>query len=334
MALPDDRAPIGRDDRRASAGPGVLGRDPMLVDAAGTVEPAAAGVGAVLQITPPPARSRSGRAGRWIRRNPLSVVGAAIVLALITMALLAPYLPLPSPIRMNVPKRFSPPGADFWFGTDHLGRDVLSRVVHGAAFSLTIGGMTILLAGVPGVLVGILAAAAPSRVAAFLMRALDVLMSFPALLLAVAVGAALGTGGRSIVIALAVVYFPRIARMTRGIALSVMTQEYVTASRALGTSLRRLLLRTVVPNCLSVVIVQCSLYFAEVLLAEAALSFLGLGEAPPRPTWGNMLYEAQKNMRNAPWLAIFPGAAIAVSVFGLNLFGDAVRDAMDPRLRT
>jgi len=106
------------------------------------------------------------------------------------------------------------------------------------------------------------------------------------------------------------------------------------AMQVYGMSARRLILRTVVPNCLSVVIVQCSLYFAEVLLAEAALSFLGLGEAPPRPTWGNMLYEAQKNMRNAPWLAIFPGAAIAISVFGLNLFGDAVRDAMDPRLRT
>jgi peptide/nickel transport system permease protein len=268
-----------------------------------------------------------------MRRNPLSVVGAVIVLALVAMALLAPYLPLANPVRMNVPKRFSPPSAQFWFGTDHLGRDVFSRVVHGSAFSLAIGGMTILLAGVPGVLAGIFAATASSWVAALLMRALDVLMSFPALLLAVAVGAALGTGGRSIVIALAVVYFPRIARMTRGIALSVMTQEYVTASRALGTSASRLLLRTVVPNCLSVVIVQCSLYFAEVLLAEAALSFLGLGEAPPRPTWGNMLYEAQKNMRNAPWLAIFPGAAIAVSVFGLNLFGDAVRDAFDPKTR-
>ena len=122
--------------------------------------------------------------------------------------------------------------------------------------------------------------------------------------------------------------------MTRGIALSVLAQEYVTASRAFGTSARRLIARTVVPNCLSVVVVQCNLYFAEVLLAEAALSFLGLGEAPPRPTWGNMLYEAQRNMRNAPWIAIFPGAAIALSVFGLNLFGDAVRDAMDPRLRT
>jgi peptide/nickel transport system permease protein len=283
---------------------------------------------------PGPGRTPAARARRWARKNPLSVVGAAIVLGLVAMALLAPSLPLHDPIRMNVARRFSPPGPTYWFGTDHLGRDVFSRIVHGAGFSLTIGALTILLAGVPGVLVGILGATAPTRLAGLIMRGLDVLMSFPSLLLAVAVGAALGTGGRSIVIALAVVYFPRIARMTRGIALSVMTQEYVTAARALGAPGGRLLLRTVVPNCLSVVIVQCSLYFAEVLLAEAALSFLGLGEAPPRPTWGNMLYEAQKNMRNAPWIAIFPGAAIAVSVLGLNLFGDAVRDAMDPRLRT
>lgn len=315
----DERAePMGRDVGAAGAARGVDGGAPRVTPA-----------GAL-----PPRRTARARIRSWVRKNPLSVVGAAIVLTLVAMAVLAPYLPLQNPVRMNVPKRFSPPGGAFWFGSDHLGRDVFSRVVHGAAFSLTIGAMTILLSGVPGVLVGILGAAAPPRLSGLVMRALDVLMSFPSLLLAVAVGAALGTGGRSIVIALSVVYFPRIARMTRGMALSVMAQEYVTASRALGTSALRLVLRTVVPNCLSVVIVQCSLYFAEVLLAEAALSFLGLGEAPPRPTWGNMLYEAQRNMRNAPWLAIFPGAAIAVSVFGLNLFGDAVRDAMDPRLRT
>lgn len=271
---------------------------------------------------------------RWMRRNPLSVAGSAIMLTLLVLALSAPLLPLRDPVRMNVPKRFTPPGADFWFGTDHLGRDVLSRIVHGSRFSLTIGALTILLAGVPGVVVGVLGATAPPRLGDLIMRGLDLIMSFPSLLLAVAVGAALGTGGQSIVIALSVVYFPRIARMTRGMALSVMTQEYVTAARGLGASAGRLLGRTVLPNCLSVVVVQCSLYFAEVLLAEAALSFLGLGESPPRPTWGSMLYEAQKNMRNAPWIAIFPGSAIAVAVFGLNLFGDAVRDAMDPRLRT
>jgi len=285
-------------------------------------------------VVTPGARSPWVRAQRWLRQNPLSVAGSAIVLLLVVTAAAAPFLPLENPVRMNISKRFSPPSATNWFGTDHLGRDVLSRVVHGAGFSLTIGALTILLAGVPGVLIGILGASAPDRPAALIMRALDVLMSFPSLLLAVAVAAALGTGGRSIVIALSVVYFPRIARMTRGIALSVLTQEYVVATRALGASGWRLTARTVLPNCLSVVIVQCSLYFAEVLLAEAALSFLGLGEAPPRPTWGNMLYEAQKNMRNAPWIAIFPGSAIAISVFGLNLFGDAVRDAMDPRLRT
>ena len=160
-----------------------------------------------LLIAAPRRRTGWARVRRWMRRNPLSVAGAAIVLGLVLMAILAPYLPLQNPVRMNVSKRFTPPGAAFWFGSDHLGRDVLSRVVNGAGFSLAIGAFTMLLAGVPGVLVGILGATAPPRVAGLVMRALDVLMSFPALLLAVAVGAALGTGGRSIVIALSVVYF-------------------------------------------------------------------------------------------------------------------------------
>jgi peptide/nickel transport system permease protein len=286
-----------------------------------------------LVVTRTPVEGWAGAVHR-LRRNRLSVVGSVIVALLVAMALFAPYLGLADPVKLNVARRFTSPGAEFWFGTDHLGRDILSRVLHGARFSLTIGMLTILAAGVPGVLVGILGAVAPARMAAVIMRGMDLLMSFPPLLLAIAVAAALGTGGRSIVIALSVVYFPRIVRVTRAVALSVLAQEFVVAARALGSSGRRLIGRTILPNCLSVVIVQVSLYFAEVLLAEAALSFLGLGEAPPRPTWGNMLYEAQKNMRNAPWIAVFPGAAIAVSVLGLNLFGDAVRDAMDPRMRT
>jgi peptide/nickel transport system permease protein len=283
---------------------------------------------------PRTASGAAGRAFRQLRRNTLSIVGSGIVLALVAVAVAAPFLPLIDPVKLNVPKRFIAPDGQFWFGTDHLGRDVFSRVLHGARFSLTVGALTILCAGLPGVLAGVLAATASVRPASVIMRVMDFLMSFPPLLLAIAVAAALGTGGRSIVIALGVVYFPRIARVTRAVALSVVAQDYVVAARALGTSAARLLGRTVLPNCLSVVVVQCSLYFAEVLLAEAALSFLGLGESPPRPTWGNMLYEAQKNMRNAPWIAVFPGAAIAVSVLGLNLFGDAVRDAMDPRMRT
>jgi peptide/nickel transport system permease protein len=280
------------------------------------------------------AATGSRRALRQLRRSPLSVAGAAIVLGLVAIAILAPHLGLADPVKLNVSRRFAAPGGEFWFGTDHLGRDVFSRVLHGARFSLVIGSLTILCAGVPGLLVGILGAAASPRVANLIMRAMDFLLSFPPLLLAIAVAAAVGTGGRSIVVALSVVYFPRIARVARSIALSVMAQDYVVAASALGASAWRLVGRTVLPNCLSVIVVQCSLYFAEVLLAEAALSFLGLGESPPRPTWGNMLYESQKHMRNAPWLAIFPGIAIAISVFGLNLFGDAVRDAMDPRMRT
>ncbi|RPI01411.1 MAG: ABC transporter permease, partial [Zetaproteobacteria bacterium] len=193
---------------------------------------------------------------------------------------------------------------------------------------------TMLLAALPGVLLGIAAGVSSARVSGVVMRLMDLLMSFPPLLLAVAVAAALGTGTRSIIIALGVVYLPRIVRVTRGIALSVVAQEYIVAAQALGSPRWRLILRTVLPNCLSVVVVQLSLYFAEVLLAEAALSFLGLGEPPPTPPWGNILQDSQKYIRNAPWIAIFPGCAIAVSVLGLNLFGDAVRDAMDPRLRT
>jgi ABC-type dipeptide/oligopeptide/nickel transport system permease subunit len=281
-----------------------------------------------------PRGERTGKMWRQFRRNRLSLAGGAIVLCLAVVALAGPYLGLPSPVRLNIPQRFLPPGAGHWFGTDQLGRDVLSRVVHGAHVSLLASFLTMLGAGLPGVLLGILAGVSSGRASALIMRSMDLLMSFPPLLLAVAVAAALGTGTRSIIIALGVVYFPRIVRVTRGVALSVVAQEYIVAAEALGSRRWRLFLRTVMPNCLSVVVVQLSLYFAEVLLAEAALSFLGLGEPPPTPTWGNILQDSQKYIRNAPWIAIFPGCAIAVSVLGLNLFGDAVRDAMDPRLRT
>ena len=286
-------------------------------------------------IPPPPTPGeRLVQVWRKLSRNRLSLVGSLIVLSLLLVAVAAPFLGLPSPVKLNIAQRFLPPGPGHWFGTDQLGRDVLSRVVHGARVSLMASLFTMIAAGLPGVLLGITAGVSSARIAGVIMRLMDLLMSFPPLLLAVAIAAALGTGTRSIIIALGVVYLPRIVRVTRGIALSVVAQEYIVAAQALGTPRWRLILRTVLPNCLSVVVVQLSLYFAEVLLAEAALSFLGLGEPPPTPTWGNILQDSQKYIRNAPWIAVFPGCAIAVSVLGLNLFGDAVRDAMDPRLRT
>jgi peptide/nickel transport system permease protein len=282
----------------------------------------------------PVRRQRIGRMWRQLSRNRLSLAGSVIVLSLVFLALAAHHLGLKNPVRLVLPERFLPPGPGHWFGTDQYGRDVLSRVIYGARVSLMTSVLTMLAAGIPGVGLGIFAGIASSRVSGVIMRSMDLLMSFPPLLLAVAVAAALGTGTRSIIMALSVVYLPRIARVTRGIALSVVAQEYIQAARALGTSRWRLFWRTVLPNCLSVVVVQLSLYFAEVLLAEAALSFLGLGEPPPTPTWGNILQDSQKYIRDAPWIAVFPGCAIALSVLGLNLFGDAVRDAMDPRLRT
>jgi peptide/nickel transport system permease protein len=280
------------------------------------------------------ALERVARAWRKIRQNRLSLVGSLIVMSLVLVAFSAPFLDLASPVKLNVSYRFLPPGRGHWFGTDQLGRDVLSRVVYGARVSLMASFSTMVVAALPGVFLGMVAGVSSARIAGVIMRLMDLLMSFPPLLLAVAVAAALGTGTRSIVIALSVVYLPRIVRVTRGIALTVVAQEYILAAQALGSPRWRLVLRTVLPNCLSVVVVQLSLYFAEVLLAEAALSFLGLGEPPPTPTWGNILQDAQKYIRNAPWIAVFPGCAIALSVLGLNLFGDAVRDAMDPRLRT
>jgi peptide/nickel transport system permease protein len=300
----------------------------------GTMRAETSGIRSVDEPARPPRGERAGKMWRQFRRNRLSLAGGAIVLCLVVVALAGPHLGLPSPVRLNIPQRFLPPGAGHWFGTDQLGRDVLSRVVHGAQVSLLASFLTMLGAGLPGVLLGILAGVSSGRAGALIMRSMDLLMSFPPLLLAVAVAAALGTGTRSIIIALGVVYFPRIVRVTRGVALSVVAQDFIVAAEALGSPRWRLILRTVMPNCLSVVVVQLSLYFAEVLLAEAALSFLGLGEPPPTPTWGNILQDSQKYIRNAPWIAIFPGCAIAVSVLGLNLFGDAVRDAMDPRLRT
>jgi peptide/nickel transport system permease protein len=180
---------------------------------------------------------REGVARTWrqLRRNWLSLAGSLIVASLVVVAIVAPYLGLSNPVKLNLAERFAPPGARHWFGTDQFGRDVLSRVLYGSRVSLTASVLTMLGAGLPGVLLGMVAGVASTRAASLIMRSMDLLMSFPPLLLAVAVAAALGTGTRSIIIALSVVYFPRIVRVTRGVALSVIAQEYIVAAQALGT---------------------------------------------------------------------------------------------------
>src|SRR5262245_57100666 len=229
-------------------------------------------------------------------------------------------------------ERFTPPGPSFWLGTDNFGRNLLSRVVYGARLSLEIGFGVMVLSGLAGTLIGA-AAGYYRRLDDVLMRAMDALMAFPAVLLAIGIAAALGPSMGNAMIALTAVYTPRTARIVRAAVLVVRELEYVQAARAAGAHHSRVLLRHVLPNCLAPLIVQLTFIFAYAVLTEAILSFLGMGPQPPTPTWGNIIAEGRGYMREAPWIALFPGLAIAVTVLGLNLLGDGLRDALDPRLR-
>lgn len=273
------------------------------------------------------------RAGvlRKLARNPLSILGALILLAAVVVAIGAPYLATSDPVKLAIPDRLQAPSSEHWFGTDHYGRDVYSRVVYGARISLRVASLACVLAALTGGLIGLLAGLAGGRVEAWLMRITDVFLAFPSLLLAIGISAALGQGETSIILALWLVYTPRFARLTRAVVLEIRQRDFIAAAEAAGARPGRLALRHVVPNVLSPIIVQVSVYFSEMLLSEAALSFLGLGTPPPAPTWGNILSDGRDFMRIAPWISIFPGLTIFVTVLGINLLGDGLRDALDPR---
>jgi peptide/nickel transport system permease protein len=269
--------------------------------------------------------------GRMVRHRVL--VGGLLLCALVVAAaLLADAIQRQAPERMRVRDAFSRPGAAYPFGADNLGRDVYSRVVHGARLSLLIGLATVGLTAVGGTALGC-AAGYFRGWDEPIMRAMDALMSFPAILLAVAITAALGPSAVNAVIALAAVYVPRTARIVRASVLVVRELEYVQAARSAGASQFRVLALHVLPNCLGPLIVQLTFVFAYAVLAEAALSFLGMGPPPPTPTWGNIIAEGRDYLREAPWICVFPGAAISLTVLGLNLLGDGLRDALDPRMR-
>jgi peptide/nickel transport system permease protein len=269
--------------------------------------------------------------GRMVRHRVL--LGGLLLCALVVAAaLLADAIQRQAPERMRVRDAFSRPGAAYPFGADNLGRDVYSRVVHGARLSLLIGLATVGLTAVGGTALGC-AAGYFRGWDEPIMRAMDALMSFPAILLAVAITAALGPSAVNAVIALAAVYVPRTARIVRASVLVVRELEYVQAARSAGASQFRVLALHVLPNCLGPLIVQLTFVFAYAVLAEAALSFLGMGPPPPTPTWGNIIAEGRDYLREAPWICVFPGAAISLTVLGLNLLGDGLRDALDPRMR-
>jgi len=271
---------------------------------------------------------------RWLSllsRRKITLAGAVIMVAISVVAVLAPFI-AGDPARMDVAVRLSRPSATHWFGTDDVGRDVLSRVVYGARLSLVVGIWVVVLSFILGVGSGVVAGhfRALDNV---VMRVMDGLMAFPAIILAIALMASLGPSTMNVIVAIGIVYAPRVARVVRGSVLVIRETSYVEAARALGASDIWLIGRHILPNCLSPVIVQGSFVFAAAVLTEAALSFLGVGVPPYVPSWGNILSEGRLYLQQAPWLVLYPGAAIMLNIFGLDLFGDGVRDLLDPKIR-
>jgi peptide/nickel transport system permease protein len=270
---------------------------------------------------------------RRLRRNRAAITGGAIVTAFIVVAILAPILVPFNPIQGDLKDRLQPPNATHWLGTDELGRDIFSRVLFGARISLQIQIVAVLLALVIGVTLGSVGGYLGGHVDNLIMRAMDVLLAFPSIFLALAIIAALGTGLFNLMLAAGIASVPQFARIVRASILSLKEREFVEAALALGSSSNRIMFRHLLPNCLAPIIVQSTLRMATVLLTASGLSFLGLGVQPPTPEWGAMLSNARSYLIVAPHVATIPGVAIMVVVVGFNLFGDGLRDTLDPRLR-
>lgn len=279
-------------------------------------------------------RSRLRATVETVLRNRLAVTGLVILVVLVLVALLAPLIAPYAINEVDVPNRLSGPSIEHWFGTDELGRDVFSRVVIASRVSLQVGFIAVSIALALGVPVGLVSGYYGGRVDSILMRLMDILFSIPAIVLAIAIVAALGSSIVNAMIALGIVYTPIFARITRGSVLSLRDAVFVRAARSVGATDGRILRTHILPNVIAPIIVQTSLSLAFAILAEAALSFLGLGVRPPAPAWGRMLSDAQGFLQQAPWMAIFPGLAIFVTVFAFNAFGDGLRDALDPQQRS
>jgi peptide/nickel transport system permease protein len=272
--------------------------------------------------------------GRLLRvvGHPAGALGAALVLLLIVVALAAPLLSPHSPVTQSFKRLLSPSGLNL-LGTDEFGRDILSRIIFGARISLEVGviavGVALLLGGALGLLSGYYLGLVDSLA----QRVVDMLLAIPSVILIIAISGVIGPSMTTSMLAIGIVYSPAFSRVVRGSTLVVGKEQYVESARAVGASPSRLIVRHILPNVVAPVIVQVTLSFSTAILAEATLSYLGLGTQPPDPSWGTMLASGRKFMDLAPWLTVFPGLAIMLAVLGFNLLGDALRDALDPRLR-
>ncbi len=288
-------------------------------------------VGDSVPVSPIAGGSRRRRRYTALVREPGTALGLFLVLSLLLAGLLAPWLPLDDPTEINLPDRLLPPSAGHLLGTDHLGRDTFSRIIHGASTTLLAASITLALSMTIALTVGILSGYHGGWLDTALMGVVDLLLAFPSLILAVAVAGALGPGLFNVLLAAGAVWWVGHARIIRGITLGARQMEYVTAARAAGAGNFRIILRHISPNILGPIVVIASLDVGWIILGIAGLNFLGLGAQPPTPEWGAMLNDARPHLQTDPRLLLLPGAAIFVAVLGFNLLGDGLRDLLDPR---
>ena len=289
------------------------------------------GCGLVADPEDRPPRPWRDTVGRLLRHR-LFLTGLVLFAVVLVAGVTAPWAAGVDPSRTAMRAKFRPPSMEYLFGTDNFGRSIWSRTIWGAQLSMIIGGAVVLLNAVFGTLVGALAGYVRS-IDRLIMGFNDAMMAFPPVLLAIGISAALGGGALNVIIALSIVYVPRTARIVRASVLVLREMEYVQAAVAAGAGHGRILLRHILPNAVAPLVVQLSFLFAYAVLTEATLSFLGLGAVPPTPTWGNIMAEGRLYLTDAPWIIAIPGVALMLTVLGLNLLGDGLRDVLDPRLR-
>jgi peptide/nickel transport system permease protein len=282
----------------------------------------------------PPRPSRLASFWQFCRRNPLGAVGGLVVIVMILMAAFADVVTFYDPTRNNFGAMLEPPSSEYWLGTDQFGRDLYSRIVFGARTALLVGFVSAFVGGTLGLILGVASAHFGGRLDLILLAVMDVLMAFPLIILALAMVSIFGTGTFNVIMAITIPFIPRCARVVRSSALAVREMPYIDAARACGFSHARIVMRHMVPNVFAPYLVVMTAAVGQAILLESSLSFLGLGVQEPVPAWGLMLRGgAVEYAESAPWVAVYPGIAISLAVFGFNLFGDALRDWLDPKMK-
>ncbi|WP_330029584.1 nickel transporter permease [Frisingicoccus sp.] len=267
------------------------------------------------------------------RKNYILYIGAGLSLILVFLTLAAPWLEPCDPTKMELSQKFMAPCREFIFGTDHLGRDIFSRILEGSRVSLSVAVLVVVCSALVGILLGMISGYAGGVVDMVIMRIVDVLLAFPAMIFALALSTMIGTGQMNLIIAITCIQWTRYARIARGEALMLKNAEYIEAARSIGNNTVQVLFKYVFPNIISKILIMASMDIGSIILYCASLSFLGLGAQPPSPDWGVMISEGKDYLQYAPWLTIFPGLAIAVSAMAFNMLGDGLRDRLDPRMK-